>query len=169
MGTLALGIDDCLLRVARAGVDVTSSPESRLRADEVEVEAEFITKEEGTFLAGGLSAIGWVQVSAGICFLQVAFASGSYHHYPDLRLWQDLCIEFAKSLSLDSRRRAMVHFDGKAWLSNALTLQVRPCVCYPVSSNIQSSTSNTICVLTPWSERVSVFRSGRSNGLVATR
>lgn len=84
MGTLALGIDDCLLLVARVDVEVASSAESRLRADEV----EFIRKEEGAFLAAGsgLSAIGWAQCQQGCGFLQVAFASSSYHHYPDLRL-----------------------------------------------------------------------------------
>lgn len=51
MGPLTPGMDDCRRRLARvdvdAEVDVTLSPDSRLGADEV----EFITKEEGTFLA----------------------------------------------------------------------------------------------------------------------
>ena len=67
---MALGIDDCLLRVlvVMAGVDVISPPLSRWRADEFEAEfeVEVIIKEEGTFLAGRVSAIGWVKVSAGI-------------------------------------------------------------------------------------------------------
>ena len=64
MGTFTLGIDDCLLLVVRVEVEVASSTESRLRADEV----EFITKEEGTFLAAGLSAIGWAQCQQGWVF-----------------------------------------------------------------------------------------------------
>ena len=51
MGALALGIEDCLLRVASVEVveDVIFSPESRLGAVEF---VGFMTKEDGPFLAG---------------------------------------------------------------------------------------------------------------------